>query len=280
MSTDLVTATEPVSAEDRAALAESVRDLLSRKADSASARAAMGRTPRIDRPLWRTLCAEIGVAALPIPEQFGGAGATFVESAAVLQELGTALCPVPVYSSALATAAVLLSGDTDAAHRLLPGIASGEQVAAACWAGATGWGRPGVTADAGLLSGTAHYVIDGESADVLVVLAAGGGELTLHAVDADADGVTVTALPVVDPTRPMARIDFDDTPGQSISSGPGMDRRLRSHAWALLAAEQVGGMTAALDLTVEYTKSRKQFGRTIGSFQALKHRMAAIESSR
>ncbi|MFW0787035.1 acyl-CoA dehydrogenase family protein [Gordonia sp. CPCC 206044] len=270
-----LTDTAPVPAEERDALAEAIRDLVSRRADSAAARSAMSRTPRVDRALWETLCGEIGVAALPIPEKWGGAGATFAETAAVLEELGRALTPVPVYAGALATAALLIADDAETNQALLPDIAAGARIATVCWAGQTGWDRPGVSADAGLLSGTAEYVLDGESADLLLVLAGNTtAGITLHAVDADADGITVTPLPVVDPSRPLARITFDETPSTSIPSGPDLVDRLRTHAWALLAAEQVGGAAAALDLTVDYTKSRKQFGRIIGSFQALKHRMA------
>ena len=266
---------EAVSAEERDALATAVRDLCKRRGDSASVRAAMGSTPRSDRDLWRTLCSEIGVAALTVPEEFGGAGATFVESAAVLEELGAALSPVPVFGSAvLATAAILIADDDDTSKRLLPDLASGERVAALCWAGETGWDRPSVRADAGLLTGTAHFVIDGEVADTLVVLASSGEGVTLHEVDATSDGVTVTPLPTMDPTRPLSSVHFDEVSATTIPAPADLAHRLRSLAWALLSAEQVGGAQAALDLTVEYTKSRKQFGRTIGSFQALKHRMA------
>ncbi|MFW0796663.1 acyl-CoA dehydrogenase family protein [Gordonia sp. CPCC 205515] len=283
MTSDVVAAPAVISAEERDALAEAIRDLVRRKGDSAAARTAMGQTPRIDRSLWTTLCTEIGVAALPIPEDLGGAGATFAETAAVLEELGTAVTPVPVFATALATAALLLADDPDTAG-YLSDIAAGERIATVCWAGTSGWDRPGVHADAGLLSGTAEYVVDGESADLLVVLAASGDTITLHVTEVTADGITVTPLPVMDPSRPLARIEFDDTPALSIASGADLPRRLRSYAWALLAAEQVGGAAAALELTVEYTKSRKQFGRIIGSFQALKHRMAdmymLVETSR
>lgn len=283
MTSDVAAAPAAISAEDREALADAIRELLRRKADSAAARAAMGRTPRIDRNLWTTLCSEIGVAALPIPEELGGAGASFAETAAVLEELGTSMSPVPVFATALATAALLIADD-DAAATYLTDIATGERIATVCWADASGWERPGVRADAGLLTGTAEYVVDGESADLFVVLAASGNSITLHVADAAAEGVTVTPQPVMDPSRPLARVEFDETPAVTIAAGAGLPQRLRSYAWALLAAEQTGGAAAALELTVEYTKSRKQFGRIIGSFQALKHRMAdmyaLVETSR
>ena len=274
-----------VSAQEREALRDSVADLLRRRGSMAEVRAAATRPGRTDEPLWTTLCTEIGVAALPIPEQYDGAGASFAESAVVLEELGRSLSPVPAFSTALATAAILLSGDETVAADVLPKIAAGEKTATVCWAGSSGWDTPGVTADGGLLSGTAHYVIDGESVDLLVVLAGGSGhQATLHVLPADADGVRVEALPTVDPTRPLARIDFVDAPARALASADLLPTQLRTYAWALLACEQVGGAAAALDLSVDYAKVRKQFGRAIGSFQALKHRMAdmyvLVESAR
>ncbi|MFZ2242565.1 MAG: acyl-CoA dehydrogenase family protein [Gordonia amarae] len=274
-----------VSAEEREALRDSVADLLRRRGGMDAVRAASTRPGRTDDALWATLCTEIGVAALPIPEDHDGAGASFAETAVVLEELGRALSPVPAFSTALATAAVLLSRDEAVAADVLPRIAAGEISATVCWAASSGWDISGVSAEGGLLSGTAHYVVDGESADLFVVLAGGSGrDLTLHVVPANSDGVLVEALPTVDPTRPLARVSFADTPAQALGSAGDLPARLRSYAWALLACEQVGGAQAALDLSVEYAKVRKQFGRSIGSFQALKHRMAdmyvLVESAR
>ncbi|MHC3002875.1 acyl-CoA dehydrogenase family protein [Gordonia sp. GN26] len=272
----MTTETLAISAEEREALAEAVRDLLRRRGDTASVRKAMASPGRVDRGLWETLCTEIGVAALPIPEDAGGAGASWAELAAVLEELGATLSPVPAFgSSVLATGAILLAQDDDTASQLLPALAAGEKTAALCWAGERGWETPGVRADAGLLSGTAHFVVDAESADTLLVLASGPGEpVTLHSVAADAAGVTVSPLPLLDPTRALASVRFDEVASTAIPAPADLAARLRTLGWALLSAEQVGGAQRALDLTVEYTKSRKQFGRTIGSFQALKHRMA------
>ena len=272
----MTTDTLPTSAEEREALAEAVRDLLRRRGDTAAVRKEMASDGRIDRGLWQTLCTEIGVAALPIPEDAGGAGASWAESAAVLEELGAALSPVPAFGSAvLATGALLLAPDSEPSARLLPELATGERTAALCWAGERGWDTPGVQADAGLLSGTAGFVVDAETADTLVVLASGPGEhITVHEVAADADGVTISPLPLLDPTRSLSTVRFDEVASNVIPTPADLVSRLRTLGWALLSAEQVGGAQRALDLTVEYTKSRKQFGRTIGSFQALKHRMA------
>ncbi|MGC4935399.1 acyl-CoA dehydrogenase family protein [Gordonia sp. DT30] len=275
---------DAVSPEDRRALRDSVATLLRQRADSTAVRKAMTSTPRIDRSLWQTLCAEIGVAALPIPEEFGGAGASFVETGLVLEELGGATASVPVFSSALAAAAILATGDDAAAARLLPSIATGEQVVALCWAEGAGWSAPGVRAEAGLLSGTAHYVLDGECADHLLVLAGTDAGPTVHDVDARAEGVTITPQPLLDPTRPLATVTFDDVPATTITARTGTVVALRTAAWALLSAEQVGGAARTLDLTVRHSQERTQFGRAIGSFQALKHRMAdmyaLVETSR
>lgn len=264
-----------IDTEEQAALRDSVASLLRQKADSAAVRAAMAAPERYDRALWSTLCEQIGVAALAIPERFDGVGASLTETQVVLEELGRHLAPVPMLGSAvLATSALVLSGDDEVCAAALPALASGEKIAALCWADASGWHNTGVQAGGGILSGTAHYVLDGESADILLVLAKSGGLVTLHQVDATADGVTRTAKPTMDPTRPLTSITFDDVDAVTIPTPSGFEDTLRAIAFVALSAEQVGASRAALDLTVEYTKSRKQFGRAIGSFQALKHRMA------
>ncbi|MFT4086288.1 MAG: acyl-CoA dehydrogenase family protein [Gordonia sp. (in: high G+C Gram-positive bacteria)] len=265
-----------IDADDRAALADSVRDLLRRRSGSAAVRRAIRTPGRIDRPLWDALRSEIGVAALAVDDEYGGAGATFAETALVLEALGETLSPVPVFSSAvLAAGAVLASGDDDVARRLLPGLADGDRIGALCWAGPDGWSTPGVDADAGLLSGTAEYVLDGDCADVLLVLARGPGRtVTLHETAADAPGVVVTPLPVLDPTRALSRVSFDQVAATAIPAPPELPERIRTLAWAMLSAEQAGGAARALTLAVEHTSSRIQFGRPLASFQALKHLMA------
>ncbi|GAB19973.1 putative acyl-CoA dehydrogenase [Gordonia effusa NBRC 100432] len=276
-----------VSAQEVAALRDSVREVIRRRGDHAL-RDAFGSASRYDADLWTTLCQQVGVAALAIPEEYGGVGASWLETAAVTEELGGSLSGVPMLASAvMATGALLLSGDDAVCTQLLPDLADGSRTAALCWSAHQDWNRSGVAADAGLLTGTANYVINAESADLLVVFAGSAADTrpaTLHYVDAATAGVDVTPLPVLDPTRPMARVTFNDVPASAVSSDPGVFSRLRDLTWALLAVEQVGGAAAALDLTVEYTKSRKQFGRVIGSFQALKHRMADmyadVETSR
>uniref|UniRef100_UPI0005845FD4 acyl-CoA dehydrogenase family protein n=1 Tax=Nocardia araoensis TaxID=228600 RepID=UPI0005845FD4 len=251
----------------------SVRALLTKHAGSAAVRAAMDTELGYDPALWRLLCEQIGVAALAIPEEYGGFGASLVESLLVVGELGRTLAGVPMLGSAvLGGQAVLLSGDRDACARLLPGVAEGTRTIAVCWADERGWDAPGVREADGALTGTAHYVLDGMSADTFVVVTPTG----LFEIAPAAPGVTRRSAPTMDPTRKLAEVDFADAPARRLGSGDqsATVTRLREIAWAALAAEQVGAADRCLETTVEYAKSRVQFGRVIGSFQALKHRMA------
>jgi len=260
--------------EDRAALRESVRSLLAKHSDSAAVRKAIDTVDGHDPELWSRLVEQVGVAALAIPEEYDGVGASLVETHVVLEELGRTLTPSPFLGSAvLAAQAVLFSGDADAAARLLPGIAAGE-VVALCWASESGWQRPGVVADGDTLTGTAHYVLGGDIATTLLVLAVDGDAVALFEVDPAVDGVTRRRVPTMDPTRTLAEVSFSAVAGRRLSASADLVDKLRTAALIALSAEQVGAAQATLDLTVEYTKNRKQFGRVIGSFQALKHRMA------
>ena len=266
-----------VDTEEQAALRASVAALLDKRADSAAVRAAISSEDGFDPDLWSTMVEQIGAAALSIPEEYDGAGATWIETHLVCEELGRTLAPSPLLGSAvLAAQAVLAAGDADDSARLLPGIAAGEQ-AALCWAAHDGWHTPGVMAggsDGAALTGTAHHVLGADTATTLLVVAATGDGVGLFEIPADADGVTVTRVPVMDPTRTLCRVDFDGATAAAIPTRASFLSRLRAAAWAAISAEQVGAARAVLDATVQYTQERKQFGRVIGSFQALKHRMA------
>ncbi|MDV6295665.1 MULTISPECIES: acyl-CoA dehydrogenase family protein [Rhodococcus] len=260
--------------EDRAALRESVRNLLAKHSDSSAVRKAITAPEGYDAGLWERMVEQIGVAALAVPEDYDGVGASLAETHVVLEELGRTLTPSPMLgSTVLAAQALLLSGDTEACARLLPGIAAGE-IAAVCWASGAGWSSPGVTATGDRLDGTAHYVLGGDVASTLLVLARDGDAVALFEVDPHATGVTRRRVPTMDPTRSLAQVRFDGVTGRPLACPADLVDRLRTVALIALSAEQVGAAQAALDLTVEYTKNRKQFGRVIGSFQALKHRMA------
>lgn len=259
--------------EEQQELVATVRGLLTKRGAREGVRAAMDTELGYDPALWAQLCEQVGVAALAIPEEYGGFGAGLTESLLVVGELGSTLAGVPMLGSAvLGAQAVLLSEDTEACERLLPGVADGSRTIAVCWADAYGWDSFGVRAEGENLTGTAHYVLDATSADTLIVVT----ETGLFEVDPAAEGVERRRVATMDPTRPLSEIAFAAVPGHRLGRdepGPVIER-LRRIALAAVSAEQVGAAQYCLDSTVEYTKSRVQFGRPIGSFQALKHRMA------
>lgn len=205
----------------------------------------------------KRMAAELGVQGLAIPEEHGGAGYSFAELAVVLEEAGRALCAGTLLPTVvLAAHTLLLSGD----QRYLPGIADGSLTATVAFDG-------DVQARDGTLSGTAGFVLDGADADLVLVRA---GD-RLFACEAGSR----TPLRVLDETRPQARLEFRDTPATPIGTADIVPRVL-DVGRAALAAEQLGGIGHALDATVSYVERRRQFGRPIGSFQAVKHRLAAL----
>jgi alkylation response protein AidB-like acyl-CoA dehydrogenase len=247
---------------EREALRETVRTLLTRQADDT--------WPKLN---------EIGAPGLAIPECYGGAGATLRETCVVLEELGRTLTPTPLLGSAvLAAQALLATGNTDACHRLLPGIADGSLVTALVWTGPAGhWTPDEVACHAdvdGSLTGTAHHVLDGDVADVLLVAARTPGGVELFEVAPGLPGVSRTGVTAMDLTRRLAIVRLAGAAGRRIGA---VDlARVRDIACVALSAEQVGAAARALELTVGYAKTRVQFGRPIGGFQALQHRMADL----
>ncbi|MCV7229673.1 acyl-CoA dehydrogenase IpdE2 [Mycolicibacterium komossense] len=226
--------------EERTLLTQTVRDLVAKHAGPEAVRAAMDSARGYDEALWTMLCEQVGVAALVVPEEHGGAGGELADAAAVMAELGRNLVPTPLLGTTLAELALLASEDPDADAL--------EQLAAGAVIGA-------VVFDP-------DYVLNGDTAEIVV--AANDGELQRW-TSFDTD-----ALSTMDPTRRLAKVQATDT--VALGTDPG----LADIALLLLAAEQIGAATRALELTVEYTKERVQFGRPIGSFQALKHRMADL----
>ncbi|MEU0529560.1 acyl-CoA dehydrogenase family protein [Amycolatopsis tolypomycina] len=269
--------TDPMETEEARALRDAVRALLTRRSGPESVRAAMESPLGYDDKLWSTLCEQIGVAALVIPEQYGGAGAGLAEACVVLAELGRTLTPAPMLGSAVLSAqAVLLSGNDSACRDLLPGIAAGTTLAALAWSGEDGRWTPALTASATGLDGKACYVLDGDLADVLLAVA--GTEDGVGLFEVPVDGVRRSRVTSLDPGRRLAVVECASTPARRLDAGgfgPSL-RQLRDTAVIAVAAEQAGAAARALELTVEYTKQRRQFGRPIGSFQALKHRMADV----
>lgn len=264
-------------------LRSSVRDFLTAKSGEEQVRAVMESDRGVDDAVWTQMADQLGLQSLALPEEYGGDGFGFVELRVVLEEMGRALLPSPFLSSVvLAGSALVASGDQDAQAAHLPGIASGKTTATLAVAEADGRWHTGAlrttatrSAGAWTLRGEKSFVLDGATADTVLVVAATDAGPGLFAVAGDA--VTRTPLRVLDPTRRLARLTFSDaaaTPvGEPGAAGPLVDRVL-DLATTALAAEQVGGARACLEASAAYARDRMQFGRPIGSFQAVKHKCA------
>ncbi|WP_163508467.1 acyl-CoA dehydrogenase family protein [Fodinicola acaciae] len=229
-----------------------------------------------DGDLWKRMTGELGLAGLAVPESYGGAGAGHVERSIVLEEMGRALLPSSFFSSAVLAADTLLAlDDEDARAGLLPRIASGDLLATVAVAEKTArWDstvdtKATESGDGWVLDGRKNLVIDGQTAAAIIVYADSGFFL----VDGDASGLTRTPLVSLDPTRRIARLDFAATPAKKLASADpaAVLAKIADLAAVALAAEQVGGLARTMEMTVDYAKIRVQFGRLIGSYQAVKH---------
>lgn len=275
---------DPEQEELRAA----VRRFLADRSPSERVRAVMESDRGHDDAVWSGL-ARMGALGLVVPEELGGAGAGHVERSVVAEELGRALVPAPFLASAvLATDALLALDDHDARAELLPALAAGERIATVAAAEGRGeWDRTGgaTTAtgrDGGwVLDGVKTPVLAGDVADVVLVLAAAPDGPAWFAVDAGAAGLTRTRLTGLDPTRRVARLAFSATPARRLptADAAAVLDLVADLAAVALAAEQVGLMQRAMELTVAYATVRVQFGRPIGSYQAVKHGCADMLSA-
>ena len=268
-------------------LRATVRGLLGDRADWPDVLARTETADTYDTGLWRALAADLGCAGLVIGEEHGGAGASWREAAVVAEETGRHTAPVPFLGSAVtATAAALAAGDAG----LLAGLAAGEVTAAlAVPFPAASFAVPAPTVAVGALrdgdppgvqrlTGTVTTLIDALPATVLLV-PADGVPAALYAVPAGAEGVTLTPAVSLDMTRQLADLTLDGAPGRRIAAGDAAAAAVRAGLVAgavLLASEQLGLAERCLEMTVAYVKERKQFARPVGSFQALKHRLADL----
>jgi alkylation response protein AidB-like acyl-CoA dehydrogenase len=274
--------------EEQEELRATARRFLEQKAPSPVVRRLMETEDGFDEALWLENAA-MGWQAMAIPEQYGGAGFGFIELVVLLQEMGRALYPSPFFSSVILGAFTLLES-ADEAHKekLLPGIASGElRVAMAVTEPAGRWDETGIQLEAlpdsgeWVLKGTKSFVIDGHTADTLIVAARtspGPAGISLFVVPGD--DVVRRPLATMDTTRKQAEISLDSLrlPGDALLGAEGdgwpVLTRVLDLASVALAAEAVGGAEQCLEMAVEYAKTRVQFGRPIGSFQAIKHKCA------
>ncbi|WP_245906517.1 acyl-CoA dehydrogenase family protein [Mycolicibacterium palauense] len=272
--------------DEQRALRDAVRQFCTAHLGEQAARAQMDADPPFDPRIWARLGAELGVLGLSVPDSDGGAGGTLVDQAVAVEELGAALACGPLVGTVyLAIPALVAAPDGPVRAELLSALVEGRRTAALAVADRAGRFDPAavtVTAKASgsevTVTGVAERVVDG-GADDLLVAAHGDAGTALYAVAGDAAGVQRTVLQTLDQTRPQATLRFDGAPARLVA-GPDEAGRVIGHALqvgaALLAAEQVGAGQHLLDLAVEYARSRLQFGRPIGSFQAVKHKLADL----
>ena len=277
--------------EEQEELRRTVRQFLEAKSPETEVRRLMETAEGYDPAVWKQMGQELGLQSLAIPEEFGGQGFTFIELGIVLEEMGRVLLCAPYYSSVvLAANAILNVGTEDQKQELLPGIASGDTIATLAFTEPNGkWDVTGITLEATegesgrfTLSGEKMFVLDGFTADLIVVVArlsgtSGADGISFFTVRGDADGLTRTSLSTMDMTRKQAKLEFDNVealPLGSTEDGFAAFSKTLDQAAVALANEMMGGAQFVLDMSVQYAKDRVQFGRPIGSFQAIKHKCA------
>jgi len=281
--------------------AASLRKLVADRAPLPAVRARLGDAH--DPDLWRTVCDEMALLTLSVPERDGGAGFSLEETAIAVAELGRGLAPVPVFEAVLAIEAILRTGTEAQRQELLPSLLSGERIAVAAVSGADGLdpgsapvtatpaagqagpatratsaSAAGATAPGHTLTGSLRHVLRAHVADLLIVPAVGPDGFGLFVAETAAPGVTVSGPgSSFDLTRPVCAVTLDAVPAVRLGDGPGADvDGLLDVGRTLLAAEMTAAAEACLDAAVEYAKRRVQFNRAIGSFQAVKHGCAQL----
>ena len=281
--------------DEQQELRRGVRRFLEDKSPARQVRRLMETDEGYDRAVWSQMAQQLGLQGLTIPEEHGGAGGGPVEQLVVLEEMGRVLLCAPYFATAvLAVNALRASGDASAQRDILPGIAAGTTIAtlavpedAGSWSTAGLQTRARRAGDAYVIDGRKSFVLDGAIADLVLLVAQSDDGPTLFAVDGGARGLSRRPLQTIDMTRKQAALELAGVPARRVGSAGAAARIVEKTlqlATVALAAEQVGGAQRCLDMSVEYAKLRVQFGRPIGSFQALKHRMAdlyvAVQSAR
>lgn len=272
---------------EQQALRDASRQFFSEQFSSENVRVAMSTPEGYDTKVWLRMASELGLQGLAIADELGGGGAGFTEQLVVFEELGKALAGSPYYSTiGLAANTISASGSGALQDRLLSSIAEGNTIATTSYLDSEGRidlkGSAVNAVDTGSgwsLNGGGYYVTDGHVADILIAIAATVDGPTLFAAPADSPGVTAQQLETLDPTRKQAHLTFTNAPAEVLGAA-GSGYEVLDHALDLarvaLACEQLGGAQSCLDAAVEYASVRVQFGRKIGSFQAIKHRCADI----
>jgi len=269
-------------------LRDSVRRFVADRSPMTAVRAVVAAGSGFDRGLWQAMSRGLGFAGLRVPARYGGSGASWTDVSVVLSELGRGLVPSPLLSALLSAEVLLRLDDEDARRELLPGVASGDRIAALAvseeTAGEAGWfpAEPATRATStdartARITGRKTTVIDARHADLLLVQARAEDGNALYVVDGDAGGLQRTALTTLDLTRSVATVDLVDVPARRLAGdADGVLDQVTAVANLALASEQCGAMAACLDMTTQYAAQRYAFGRPIGSFQAVKHRLAEM----
>ena len=289
--------------EEQEELRKSARRFCEEQFSSQVVRRIMETNTGLDEELWRRMAQELGWQGMIIPEQYGGYGFGQIELIVLMEEMGRAVLAAPFFSTVcLAANALLVAGTEEQKQALLPGIADGSRIATLALTEESGrWDAGGIqatyTSSGGdfVVNGKKTYVLDGHTADTIVVAArkegtSGEEGISLFVIDANSEGITRRPLATMDQTRKMAEVSFDavKVPASGLMGEEGEGwtalSKVLDLAAVALAAEQVGGAQKCLEMSTEYAKVRVQFGRPIGSFQAIKHKCAdmlvAVESAK
>jgi alkylation response protein AidB-like acyl-CoA dehydrogenase len=270
--------------EEQEELRSFIRSFMEDKSAEATVRELMDTDKGYDSAVWSQMAEQLGLQSMIIPEEYGGQGFGYVELGIALEEMGRCLLCAPFFSTVvLAGNAIIHSGNEDAKTALLPGIADGSTIATLALAEANGrWDAEGITVEATgtgdgtTITGEKMFVTDGGTANLFVVAARAENGIHLYTVDGDAAGLSRENLSTMDQTRKQARITFEGTPASHLcdTNDFAYISKILDLAVVALANEQVGGAQFVMDMAVQYAKDRVQFGRPIGSFQAIKHKCA------